>query len=294
MNDKLYLMTSIHAALEAGNAILKVYHSSDFIIEEKADSSPLTLADRRSHDVIMKHLSAFEIPILSEEGQSIPYGKRKKWDTFWLVDPLDGTKEFIKKNGEFTVNIAMIHKNRPVAGVIFVPDRNILYFASDKIGAYRTDCSQIVDLLNSKFGDRSRFANLSDSEITGTVSELISRSTNLPVNYSTNQPFTIACSRSHSTPELEAFVEDKRKEYGNVEFISAGSSLKLCLVAEGRADMYPRTGPTMEWDTAAGQAIVESSGGKVYQYDTTEPLVYNKENLLNPWFVVYRQKTENR
>jgi 3'(2'), 5'-bisphosphate nucleotidase len=186
----------------------------------------------------------------------------------------------------------MIHKNRPVAGVIFVPDRDILYFASDKIGAYRTDCRQIVDLLNSKFGDRSRFANLSDSEITKTLSELISRSTNLPVNYSTNQPFTIAGSRSHSTPELEAFVEDKRKEYGNVEFISAGSSLKLCLVAEGRADMYPRTGPTMEWDTAAGQAIVESSGGKVYQYDTTEPLVYNKENLLNPWFVVYRQRTE--
>ena len=281
MNDTLYLMTSIHAAIEAGNAILEVYHSSDFKVEEKADSSPLTLADRRSHEVIMKHLSAFDIPILSEEGKNIPYDERKKWDTFWLVDPLDGTKEFIKKNGEFTVNIAMIHKNRPVAGAIFVPDRDILY-------SYRTGFSQIVDLLNSKLGDRSRFANLSDSEIAETLSELISRSTNLPANYSTNQPFTIAGSRSHSTPELEAFVEDKRKEYGNVEFISAGSSLKLCLVAEGRADIYPRTGPTMEWDTAAGQAIVEFSGGKVYQYDTTEPLVYNKENLLNPWFVVVR------
>ena len=288
MNDKLYLMTSIHAALEAGNAILEVYHSSDFKVEEKADNSPLTLADRRAHEVIMKHLSKFDVPVLSEEGKNIPYDERKKWDTFWLVDPLDGTKEFIKKNGEFTVNIAMIHKNRPVAGVIFVPDRDILYFASDKIGSYRTGFSQIVDLLNSKLGDRSRFANLSDSEIAATLSELISRSINLPANYSTDQPFTIAGSRSHSTPELEAFVEDKRKEYGNVEFISAGSSLKLCLVAEGRADIYPRTGPTMEWDTAAGQAIVEFSGGKVYQYDTTKPLVYNKESLLNPWFVVIR------
>jgi 3'(2'), 5'-bisphosphate nucleotidase len=129
---------------------------------------------------------------------------------------------------------------------------------------------------------------LSESEIAETLSELIRRSTNLPGNYSTNQPFTIAGSRSHSTPELEAFVEEKRREYGEVEFISAGSSLKLCLVAEGRADIYPRTGPTMEWDTAAGQAIVEFSGGKVYQYDTTKPLVYNKESLLNPWFVVVR------
>jgi 3'(2'), 5'-bisphosphate nucleotidase len=288
MNDKLYLMTSIHAALEAGNAILEVYHSSDFKVEEKADSSPLTLADRRAHEVIMKHLAKFDTPVLSEEGRDIPYDERKKWDTFWLVDPLDGTKEFIKKNGEFTVNIAMIRKNKPVAGVVFVPDKSILYFASSEVGSYRADCSQIVDQLNSKLGDRSRFANLSESEIAETLSELIRRSTNLPGNYSTNQPFTIAGSRSHSTPELEAFVEEKRREYGEVEFISAGSSLKLCLVAEGRADIYPRTGPTMEWDTAAGQAIVEFSGGKVYQYDTTAPLEYNKESLLNPWFVVVR------
>ena len=288
MNDKLYILNSIHAAIEAGNAILEVYHASDFKVEEKADKSPLTLADRRAHEVIMQHLSKFDLPILSEEGKNIPYDERKNWDTFWLVDPLDGTKEFIKKNGEFTVNIAMIHKNKPVAGVIFVPDRDILYFASSEIGSYKVDIGQIADLLSGKSGNNDRPLDLSDSEIAETLSELISRSTNLPINDSTNQPFTIAGSRSHSTPELEAFVEDKRKEYGNVEFISAGSSLKLCLVAEGRADIYPRTGPTMEWDTAAGQAIVEFSGGKVYQYDTTEPLLYNKENLLNPWFVVIR------
>jgi len=289
MNDTLALMTSIHAAIEAGDAILQVYHSANFQVEEKADSSPLTLADRRSHDVIMKHLSAFAIPILSEEGQSVSYEKRKNWDRFWLIDPLDGTKEFIKKNGEFTVNIAMIRDHKPVAGVIFVPDRDILYFASDKIGSYRTDFSLISDLVNSQ-----RLDETGSSQIEETLTGIINQSVKLPVDDSTDRPFAIAGSRSHSTPELEAFVEEKRREYGEVEFISAGSSLKLCLVAEGRADIYPRTGPTMEWDTAAGQAIVENAGGKVFQYDTDQQLEYNKENLLNPWFVAYRQKTENK
>jgi len=289
MNDTLALLTSIHAAIEAGDAILQVYHSANFQVEEKADSSPLTLADRRSHDVIMKHLSAFDIPILSEEGHSVPYEKRKNWDSFWLIDPLDGTKEFIKKNGEFTVNIAMIRDHKPVAGVIFVPDRDILYFASDKTGSYRADFSLISDLVNSQ-----RLDETGSSQIEEMLTGIINQSAKLPVDDSTDRPFAIAGSRSHSTPELEAFVEEKRREYGEVEFISAGSSLKLCLVAEGRADIYPRTGPTMEWDTAAGQAIVENAGGKVFQYDTDQQLEYNKENLLNPWFVAYRQKTENK
>jgi len=283
MNDKLSLMTSIHAAIEAGSAILQVYHSSNFKVEEKADSSPLTLADRRSHDVIMKHLSAFDIPILSEEGQSVPYEKRKNWDTFWLIDPLDGTKEFIKKNGEFTVNIAMIRGHKPVAGVIFVPDRDILYFASDKIGSYKADFSLISDLVNSQ-----GLVETGRSQIDEALTGIINQSAKLPVEDSTDRPFAIAGSRSHSTPELEAIVEEKRREYGEVEFISAGSSLKLCMVAEGRADIYPRTGPTMEWDTAAGQAIVENAGGKVFQYDTEQQLEYNKENLLNPWFVAHK------
>jgi 3'(2'), 5'-bisphosphate nucleotidase len=289
MNDKRFLLTSIQAAIEAGDAILQVYHSANFQVEEKADSSPLTLADRRSHDVIMKHLSVFDFPILSEEGQSVAYEKRKNWDRFWLIDPLDGTKEFIKKNGEFTVNIAMIRDHKPIAGVIFVPDRDILYFASDKIGSYRADFSLISNLVNSQ-----RLDETENSQIEEMLTGIINQSVKLPVDGSTDRPFAIAGSRSHSTPELEAFVEEKRREYGEVEFISAGSSLKLCLVAEGRADIYPRTGPTMEWDTAAGQAIVENAGGKVFQYDTDQQLEYNKENLLNPWFVVYRQKTENR
>ena len=288
MNGNLHTITAIQAAIEAGNAILEVYRSADFKVEKKADQSPLTLADRRAHDVITQHLTQFDIPILSEEGKDIPYDERKSWDAFWLVDPLDGTKEFIKKNGEFTVNIAMISNNKPGGGVVFVPDKNILYFASSKIGSFRVELDQLADLLNSKLGDNPQHSDLSETEAADILSALIDKSTTLPVSDSTNRPYTIAGSRSHSTPELEAFVEEKRKEYGEVEFISAGSSLKLCLVAEGRADIYPRTGPTMEWDTGAGQAIVECSGGKVYKYDTTEPLEYNKENLLNPWFVVAR------
>jgi len=270
-----HILVSIHAAIEAGNAILQVYRSSDFKVELKADKSPLTLADRNAHEIIMQHLSKFDIPVLSEEGKNIPYDKRKSWNTFWLVDPLDGTKEFIKKNGEFTV------------------DKNILYFASSKMGSYLADLSQIGDWLNSKIGNPGRSANLSDSTAAEIVTELTGKSTKLPINQSTSRLYTIAGSRSHATPELEAFVEEKRKEYGEVEFISAGSSLKLCLVAEGRADIYPRTGPTMEWDTAAGQAVVENAGGKVLQYETEQPLLYNKENLLNPWFVAQKLKAES-
>jgi 3'(2'), 5'-bisphosphate nucleotidase len=266
-----------------------VYRSSDFEVKQKADRSPLTLADRNAHEVILAHLSKFSLPLLSEEGRDIPYEERKSWDTFWLVDPLDGTKEFIKKNGEFTVNIALISRSKPVAGVVLVPDKNRLYFASGKLGSYSADLSQIGGWRNSKLADHGRSKNLTVSEAADTVAELIGLSNRLPVNPSSDRPYTIVGSRSHATPELESFVEKKRRQYGRVEFISAGSSLKLCLVAEGRADIYPRTGPTMEWDTAAGQAIVENAGGKVLQYDIDKPLLYNKENLLNPWFIAKRK-----
>jgi 3'(2'), 5'-bisphosphate nucleotidase len=290
MNLNRYLLKSMHAAIEAGNAILAIYRRCDFEVEEKADRSPLTLADRRSHDIISQHLGEFGLPLLSEEGRDIPYDERKPWDLFWLVDPLDGTKEFIKKNGEFTINIALICKHQPVAGVVLVPDKNLLYFASRQIGACKAESGQIIERLHRKFTNHSRSENMSESEIDATVSDIISHSNYLPVNASTQQPFTftIVGSRSHATPELEAYVEKKRQEFGQVQFISAGSALKFCLVAEGKADIYPRLGPTMEWDTAAGQAIVEGAGGRVFRYDTAEPLRYNKESLLNPWFVVTR------
>jgi 3'(2'), 5'-bisphosphate nucleotidase len=290
MEDKFHLMAAVAAAIEAGSAILEVYRSSDFKIEEKADKSPLTLADRRSHEIIVKRLGDSGIPILSEEGKDIPYTERKRWETYWLIDPLDGTKEFIKKNGEFTVNIAMIRDRKPAAGVIFAPDKNVLYFALDAQGSYKIDSGVIIKRLVSDFRETliNRAIEPDSEDLSKAFDSLMARASKLPAMDMAARPFTIIGSRSHGSPELEAFVEEKRREHGEVEFISAGSSLKLCLVAEGKADIYPRTGPTMEWDTAAGQAIAESAGCKVLQYDTDEPLMYNKENLLNPWFTVKR------
>ena len=290
MNDKFYLLTAVAAAIEAGRAILEVYRSSDFKIEKKADKSPLTLADRRSHEVIVKRLGKLAIPILSEEGKDIPYVERKSWETYWLIDPLDGTKEFIKQNGEFTVNIAMIRDRKPLGGVIYVPDKDVLYFALNDQGSFKVDSgdsikqleTDLIETLNIQAGGPG------NEKIAETFDSIIAAAAKLPVYDLPDRPFTIIGSRSHASPELEAFVEEKRQKHGEVEFISAGSSLKLCLVAGGKADIYPRTGSTMEWDTAAGQAIAENAGCKVLQYETNEPLIYNKENLLNPWFVVSR------
>jgi 3'(2'), 5'-bisphosphate nucleotidase len=290
MNDKFYLLTAVAAAIEAGRAILEVYRSSDFKIEEKADKSPLTLADRRSHVIIVKRLGKLDIPILSEEGRDIPYKERKRWETYWLIDPLDGTKEFIKQNGEFTVNIAMMRDRKPSGGVIYVPDKNVLYFALNEQGSFKADSGESIKQLETDLVELSDNQAVvpENTRIAAAYDSLTALSAKLPVIELPDRPFTIIGSRSHASPELETFVEEKRQEHGEVEFISAGSSLKLCLVAEGRADIYPRTGPTMEWDTAAGHAIAENSGCQVLQYDTREPLIYNKENLLNPWFVVLR------
>ena len=282
MNLKPLLIKSLQAAIEAGTAILEIYRS-DFKIEEKADNSPLTLADKRSHDVISHYLSEFKIPILSEEGRSIPYEERRAWDTFWLVDPLDGTKEFIKKNGEFTVNIAIVRNRTPHAGVICIPDKKVIYFAAKSIGAYRIAVDKITAILNAEV-EKSP-----DHQIDELLNNVTDHAHRLPIRETSNSPYTIIGSRSHATPELEIFVQEKRREYGSVQFMSAGSSLKFCLVAEGKADIYPRLGLTMEWDTAAGQAVVENAGGRVLGYETNEPLIYNKKNLLNPWFIVSRE-----
>ena len=281
MDLKLYILRSIQAAIAAGNAINEVYHSKDFGVEYKSDKSPLTLADQKSHEIIMNGLKEFDIPILSEEGKDAPYAQRKDWERFWVVDPLDGTKEFIKRNGEFTVNIALVEHSRPVLGTIFVPDRNTLYFAGQDFGAYK--------LIDGPFGDLLDARADSKEEVRGFLDQIMGQSTKLPVIDPQRSALTIVGSRSHKTAEVEAYVEEKRKAFGDVEFISAGSSLKICLVAEGRADVYPRFGPTMEWDTAAGQAIAEYAGANVYQYDTSKPLIYNKADLHNPWFIVQRE-----
>ena len=281
MDLKPYILKSIQAAIAAGIAINEVYHSEDFGVQYKSDKSPLTVADQKSHKTIMKVLNEFDIPILSEEGQGTPYAQRKNWKRFWVVDPLDGTKEFIKRNGEFTVNIAMVEHNRPILGIIFVPDRDTLYFAGQNIGAFKLQNGPFSELLTTRADSNQKASVLLD--------QIIEQSIPLPVKDPQRSLLTIVGSRSHKTAELEAYVEAKREKYGEVEFISAGSSLKICLVAEGRADVYPRLGPTMEWDTAAGQAIAENAGASVKQYDTRKPLMYNKADLHNPWFIVQRE-----
>ncbi len=273
-----YILKAIQTSVEAGHAILDVYHS-DFAVEYKTDTSPLTLADRQSHELIVNHLSEFNIPILSEEGRDTPYQVRKTWDQLWVVDPLDGTKEFVKRNGEFTVNIALVENNMPVLGVIFIPDKETLYFAANGSGAYKLEKklpSEVID------------PDISNNEKDALLARIVDQAEQLPLSRSALPLYTIVGSRSHQTPELQAYVEEKRREFGKVDFIAAGSSLKFCVVAEGRANIYPRLGPTMEWDTAAGQAIVENAGAKVVRFDNQQPLTYNKEDLYNPWFIVLR------
>lgn len=265
------LQIAVSAAIEAGEKILEIY-SQDFTVETKADNSPLTMADRASHEVIKDYLKETNLPVLSEEGKQMSFDERKQWDTFWLVDPLDGTKEFIKKNGEFTVNIALIKKGAPVLGVVYVPVTGVVYFGFEEGGSYS---------FNVNKPERK------------SVSEMIKGATKLPETVSTDA-YTIVASRSHSTAETESFIEDKKKIHGEVNLVSAGSSLKLCLVAEGKAQVYPRLAPTMEWDTAAGHAVAKYAYCKVFDFKTNEELRYNKENLLNPWFVVERVSEEMR
>ena len=281
LND--HLLTALLASKEAGQAILDVY-KQDFDVSYKEDRSPLTLADQRSHNIIVDHLtdpSVKNLPILSEEGKDIPFEQRSEWEYFWLIDPLDGTKEFIKRNGEFTVNIALIYQHRPILGVIFAPVNNVFYFASEGLGSFKLKNADVFELLDGKASEINR-----DS----VLKEIIKHSDKLPC-YDTpldthDSQLVIVGSRSHPSKEFEAFVKTMRKKHAKVEVISSGSSLKLCLVAEGRADIYPRLGPTMEWDTAAGQAIVEQANGSVLNYETGESLQYNKKNLLNSWFIV--------
>ncbi len=254
---------SITAALEAGKAILDIYHSDDFEVELKGDDSPLTKADIASHNVIMSHLKATHIPVLSEEGKSIPYEDRKDWSQLWIVDPIDGTKEFIKRNGEFTVNIALVENQKTLLGVIYVPVLGDLYFSTSEIGAYKVS------------------VNLNDYD----VSTLISQGNKLPLERE-DKTFTIVASRSHRSPETDEYINQMRDKHGDVNLISKGSSLKLCMVAEGQADCYPRFAPTMEWDTAAGQAICEHAGFKVIDWSTKERMLYNRAELLNAWFLV--------
>jgi 3'(2'), 5'-bisphosphate nucleotidase len=276
------LVLAARAAVLAGEATLEVYQA-EIEVEYKADRSPLTLADRRSHELIVERLEPTGIPILSEEGRDIPHDRRRGWRRLWIVDPLDGTKEFVKRLGEFTVNIALVEDRRPTLGAVFVPVRNLLYYGRIEDGSFRMeDPGAIAALAAGAEGENPRTV----------LDRLRTHSRKLPIDVDVHAPFVVVGSRSHATPELHAYVDQKRRELGEVAFVSAGSSLKYCLVAEGRADVYPRLGPTMEWDTAAGQVIAEAAGASVLRHDTGEPLRYNKEDLLNPWHVVTRKPAQ--
>jgi 3'(2'), 5'-bisphosphate nucleotidase len=249
---KSLLPLCIKAAEKANAAILRVYRSSDFQAEAKGDDSPLTLADRQAHQEIINVLKPSGLPVLSEEGKSIPYQERKAWEYFWMVDPLDGTKEFIKRNDEFTVNIALISKGVPVMGVVTVPVKGDIYYAIAGEGAYLQRDGQTLSLPVRESVDLS-----------------IPR-------------LRVVASRSHMNADTEQFIAGLK----DATTVSAGSSLKFMLLAEGKADVYPRYAPTMEWDTAAAHAIIRAVGMRVTQYGSDTELVYNKEDLLNPWFLV--------
>jgi 3'(2'), 5'-bisphosphate nucleotidase len=279
------LSIALHAAAEAGDAIMEIYGSA-FSVEFKDDRSPLTLADRRSHEIIAGRLregpeGCATNPVLSEEGREIPFEERRRWKDFWLIDPLDGTKEFIKRNGEFTVNIALIRGHAPVMGVVFVPAKGMFYFAAEGLGARRMDAAAFGALDLDSGDPDSRLETVLKSSVALPLEE--GKGPN--ASGSPKAGLTIAGSRSHASEALNDFLEEMKGQYGDVQFISAGSSLKFCLVAEGKADIYPRFGPTMEWDSAAGQCIVEQAGGKVFSMEDGLPLAYNRSDLRNPFFV---------
>jgi len=257
--------TAIIAAIEGGKKILEIYGQDEIHVDYKGDDSPLTRADSAANAKIIELLAQTEHPIISEENKQIDFAIRKEWENCWIVDPLDGTKEFIKRNGEFTVNIALCHQGAPIFGVIYVPVSRTLYYAdvSEK-KAFKTilDEHHTMPLALGKATDSISAARDNKNKI------------------------RVVGSRSHMNQETTDFIEDLKNKYPEVEIVSKGSSLKFCLVAEGKADVYPRFAPTMEWDTAAGHAICSAVGLKVISQQTQNEVRYNKENLLNPYFLV--------
>lgn len=281
-NLKTLLQTALLASLEAGEEIMRIYTDpkQDFGIERKADNSPLTLADKASHRVIMNYLAATPIPVLSEEGRHLPYEERSGWDCLWVVDPLDGTKEFIKKNGEFTVNVALVQQGAPVLGVVYVPATRVLYYGIVGEGAWK--CT--VPALGSGLPEAGSLAAFL-SQGAPSDDKAPFGGDQLPVGRG-HDVFTVVASRSHMSPETQAYIQEMERVHGQVRTVSSGSSIKICLVAEGVADAYPRYAPTMEWDTAAGDAVARAAGRAVRNAENGKPLLYNKPDLLNPWFLV--------
>ncbi|WP_018616430.1 3'(2'),5'-bisphosphate nucleotidase CysQ [Segetibacter koreensis] len=259
MDDVRHLLDVAQlAALEAGKVIMDVYLSETFLAELKPDETPITIADKRSHSTIHKHLSKTNLPVFSEEGVSIDFDERKNWEHFWLIDPLDGTKEFINKNGEFTINIALVRNNKPIAGVIYVSCMDILYVGSNETGVFKKEKGKQIEF--KPLSERKKFDELLRKE-----------------------HLTAVASRSHLSKETIDFIN----QFGNVTLKSMGSALKFMLLLENQADIYPRLGTTMEWDTAAAHAILNASNRGVYHTDLKTELVYNKPDPKNPFFIAF-------
>ncbi|BCY27280.1 3'(2'),5'-bisphosphate nucleotidase CysQ [Flavobacterium okayamense] len=255
---------AIQAAVEAGYKIVEIYNSFNGEVVSKDDNSPLTIADKESNEIIKNFLLQTEIPIISEEIKNADFSERKNWNLCWIVDPLDGTKEFIKRNGQFTVNIALVENGKPVFGVIYVPVTKELY-----VGFVNEGKSLFYKVIDDKFS----------------IDDFINNSSELkPIK--ANKTINVVCSNSHLNEETQVYIDSLKQQFEVVNSVNAGSSLKFCLVASGKAQVYPRLAPTMEWDTAAGQAICNAVGVKVISQETNEELLYNKENLLNPSFIV--------
>ena len=262
MELEVLLQTAVDAALKGGREIMEVYHSNEFGVERKEDHSPVTLADKRANSVINEILLPTGIPIISEENKEIEFTQRETWNRCWIVDPLDGTKEFINRNDEFTVNIALVENSIPILGVIYVPVTQMMY-------------ASIVprkNLWKQKMIVQDR-----------PISEQVPLSR---PRKSTNQKVVVLKSRSHLNIKTDALINELRATKPNIEVASVGSSLKFCLIAEGKADLYPRIAPTMEWDTAAGHALCKAVGIELVETLTNKPLRYNKKELINPSFIV--------
>lgn len=243
---------------EAGRAVMKIYNDDSFWVESKQDNSPLTSADLLANKIILGYLEASGIPVLSEESKKAEYISRKHWDKCWIVDPIDGTKEFIKKNGQFTINVALAINGKSELGVVYAPAIDILYIGENGKAAFQ---------INAFDSEKPEIKNIPDT--------------------STDRPYTVVASKSHLSQETVDYINELKKEHGeDIKLTSIGSSLKICLVASGEADIYPRFAPTSEWDTAAGHAIVKATGKNIYFSGSNQELVYNKEDVLNPWFIV--------
>ncbi len=260
LDTNTLLSSLVDICVKASDAILEIYADEDRFgqVDAKADDSPLTLADKAAHHIIVDHLTKLtpDIPILSEEGKHLPYEERKSWNRLWLVDPLDGTKEFIKRNGEFTVNIALIENNQPVLGCVHIPVSQTSFYAAKGEGAFvkeKDEAARQIHASSFRMKDKG---------------------------------LRIVCSRSHMSQAVSDYIQ----QFDEPQTVSMGSSLKFMLLAEGKADIYPRLAPTMEWDTAAAHIVVEEAGGTVIRHDDQQSLTYNKENLLNPFFIGFANR----